>query len=171
MDRDTATRVAEALKRAIEAEQSGYHFYQTAARTTSDEQGRQVFEQLALEELDHARYLRAHYQSLLEKGTLDPSAHLGRRTDLKGDSPIFSPQLKTRAGGAHFEMSALSIGVQLELNAVTHYQAQADATTEPSLQAFFRELVEWESGHYEALNRQLEDLREAYWDENRFSPF
>lgn len=170
MDPTTARRLAEGLKKAIEAEQNGYAFYQMAARSTDDEKGRQVFEQLSAEELDHARYLRVQYQSLVERGQLDFSAGLGRKTDLSGEHPIFSARLRERAATAHFELSALAIGAELELNAVRHYQAEAAAAPDPEVRRFFDELAAWESGHYEALSRELEALREAHWNANGFSP-
>jgi rubrerythrin len=170
MDPTTAKRLAEGLKTAIEAEQNGYAFYQMAARSTDDEKGRAVFEQLALEELDHARYLRLQYQSLVERGQLDFAASLGRKTDLSGDHPIFSARLLERAGSAHYELSALSIGAQLEMNAVHHYKAEAEASADPDVKRFFLELAGWETGHYEALSRELESVREAYWHQNGFAP-
>ena len=131
MDAAAARNIAEGLKAAIEAEQNGYHFYMMAARSTEDEQGREVFEQLANEELDHVSYLKQQHRSLMEKGVFDPEATMGRRTDLSGDSPIFSDKLKARAADAHFEMSALSIGMNLELIAVKFYKGRADASDDP----------------------------------------
>jgi rubrerythrin len=170
MDPVTAARLAEGLKKAIEAEQNGHSFYLMAARSTADEKGRAVFEQLALEELDHARFLRVQYQSLLEHGRFDASASLGRRTELSGDHPIFSARLRERAGTAHFELSALAIGAELEINAVRHYRAEAAAAPDADVRRFFEELAVWESGHYDALNRELISVREAYWDANGFAP-
>ena len=141
-----------------------------AARSTEDEKGREVFEQLAAEELDHARYLRVQYQSVLEHGRLDASVSLGRRADLSGEHPIFSARLLERVGAAHYELSALAIGAQLEMNAVRHYQGEADAAPDAEVRRFFEELVAWESGHYEALSRELESVREAYWHANGFAP-
>jgi rubrerythrin len=171
MDAVTVKKIAEALKAAVEAEQNGYHFYMMAARSTEDEQGSAVFEELANEELDHVRYLTSQYRSLMSDGVFDPKANLGRRTDLSGDSPIFSDKLKARAGQAHFEMSALSIGMNLELNAVKFYQGQADVSDDAEVKAFFQELADWESGHYEALSRQSELLKEDYWSDNGFAPY
>ena len=171
MDAAAARNIAEGLKAAIEAEQNGYHFYMMAARSTEDEQGREVFEQLANEELDHVSYLKQQHRSLMEKGVFDPEATMGRRTDLSGDSPIFSDKLKARAADAHFEMSALSIGMNLELNAVKFYKGRADASDDPGVKTFFQELADWESGHYEALSRQSELLKEDYWNANGFAPY
>jgi rubrerythrin len=69
------------------------------------------------------------------------------------------------------EMSALSIGIQLELNAINFYKTQATEIDNQEVKKFFRELVDWETGHYHALLRQQESLKEDYWSSAGFSPF
>ena len=131
---DTATeRMVAGLKQAIQAEIDGYHFYMMAARTTSDERGREVFERLAQDEVEHMQWLKAHHAALLETGKADPTVKGSAPTKLEGDHPIFSPRLKERAGGANFEMSALSIGSQLELQAVQFYTTEAEAVADETL--------------------------------------
>ena len=44
-------RVADGLKKAMQAEIEGQHFYQMAARSTPDARGREVFETLGLRKL------------------------------------------------------------------------------------------------------------------------
>ena len=168
---DEATeRLAEGLKKAILAEYEGHHFYRMAASSTPDDKGRGIFEMLAREEMEHVRFLRAQYKSILETGQVDTTEKLGP-TDLVGTSPIFSDQIKSRVTEAHFEMTALSVGAQLELGAVGFYKGEAEASDDPTVKQFYTELAEWESGHYEALTRQLEELRGDYWSAGGFSPY
>jgi rubrerythrin len=155
----------------MKAETDGYHFYMMAAASTRDEKGREVLEQLAQEELTHLRFLKGQHESLARTGKIDPALRLGVRVDRSGPSPIFSPALRERAGEAHFEMSALSIGLQLELSSQKHYRAQAAAAGDPDVAAFFVALADWEAGHYDALARQLDELKESYWAGGGFSPF
>ncbi len=164
-------RIIAGLEQAIRAETEGHHFYLMAARATSDEKGVEIFELLAKEELDHLRFLTHQKRSLVETGQLDSNVQLGPQADLSGPSPIFSDSLRERAAEAHFEMSALSIGIQLEINAEKHYQAQADATDAPEVKAFFEKLARWEGGHYQALLRQHDSLKEDYWAAGGFAPF
>jgi len=161
----------EGLKQAIAAEGDGHHFYLMAAASTQDPQGKEIFQRLAAEELDHIRFLRGQHRALLETGRPDGSLRLGPRADLSGDSPIFSPALRDRIAEAHFEMTALSVGAQLELAAVTFYRAQAASSADPKVRAFYEELVEWEQGHYDALLRQQDALKDDYWSAGGFSPF
>ncbi len=164
-------KLTEGIHQAIKAEVDGYHFYMMAARSTEDEQGRSVLQSLAQDELEHVRFLKAQHAALLATGQPDESVKLGARAELKGSSPIFSSALLARAGEAHFEMSALSIGVQLELGAVQFYDAQAKAATDPKVRAFFEELADWERGHYQALLRQQETMKDDYWAGGGFTPF
>jgi rubrerythrin len=171
MNEGAKKRTLEGLTKAIEAERNGHTFYMMTAAQTQDDKGREVFRLLADEELEHETYLKAHYQSIMEHGHLDRGARLHLKTDLSGDHPIFSAGLKERAKDAHVEMTALSIGVQLELNAQTFYKAEAEATDDPEIKAFYMELSDWESTHYHALLKEQQNLREAYWADSGFSPF
>jgi len=169
---DESTRkVAEALKKAIQAEIEGQHFYRMAASQCTDPKGREVFLQLAEDEVVHERFLRAHYQSLLEHGVPDGSVKLARATAYEGSSPIFSPALKSRIKDAHFEMTALAVGIQLELGAVDFYKQASQLASDTALSDTLLELSEWEAGHYQALLRQQEELKEDYWSASGFTPF
>jgi len=163
--------ILEGLERAIEAEIEGYHFYTMAAEATSDPKGKEVFAALARDEQGHAEYLRRQYASLSSTGKVDAEASYQGMEPLSGPSPIFSDSIKARIGQAHFEMTALSIGIQLEADAQRFYKEQADLAEDPEVTRFYRDLARWEAGHYHALLSQQEALKEAYWAENRFSPF
>ena len=163
--------VVEALRKAIQAEIEGQHFYRMAARSTEDPRGREVFEQLAEDEVSHEQFLRAHHDHIIEKGTPDPNAKLGTATSLPESSPIFSDAIKSRIASAHYEMTALSVGIQLELSAVKFYKQASQQATDPLIRQQFRELSEWESGHYQALLRQQEELKGDYWASSNFSPY
>ncbi|HEY3447365.1 MAG TPA: ferritin family protein [Myxococcales bacterium] len=170
MDAKTHELVA-GLRAAMQGERTGYEFYKMAAAHTKDPEGKKTFEALAAEEQSHFDFLRKHYLSLHETGQLSKDARLGKAHELAGEHPIFSADLKSRIKGAHFEMSALAIAAQLELNGINHYREQAARAQSPEARKLFQDLVEWESGHYEAFIRQQQELQEAYWGEAGFSPF
>lgn len=168
---EETTEITEGIRRAIQAEVEGQHFYLMAARATSDVKGREVFELLAQDEVAHVNFLRAHHDALSTNGELDPNATLGAFVERTEPSPIFSDALKQRIGEAHFEMTALSIGIQLEQSAVKYYQAQADKTDHPRIKQFYLDLAEWERGHHQLLLSQQDYLKEDYWSASGFSPF
>ena len=163
--------ILEGLKTAIQAEGDGHVFYLMAAKNTADEKRREVFLTLAEEEANHLAFLKAEYKALKETGTIDASATMGPQMTLSGDSPIFSDSLKERIGDAHFEMTSLSVGIQLEKNAIVFYREQAEIAEDIAVKDFYLKLVDWERGHYEALLAQQEALKEDYWNESGFSPF
>jgi rubrerythrin len=165
------TRVMKALSEAILAEIEGQHFYRMAASSTDDPKGREVFQKLANDEVLHENYLRAHYASFAEAGVPDRSLQLASPEALDSESPIFSDALKERIDKAHFEMTALSVGTQLEMNAIEFYRKAAEQAGDPLMKQFFRELVEWETLHYKALLSQQDELRHDYWSAAGFSPF
>ena len=164
-------RIVEGLEEAMKAETDGYHFYMMAASSTEDEKGKEVFRQLAEEELAHLKFLRQQRDSLATTGTIDRSLELGRPAARSEQSPIFSESLRENAAKAHFEMSALSIGMQLEKAAREHYERLAAESSDSGVAAFYRGLAEWESQHYELLARQMEELKEDYWSSGGFAPW
>jgi rubrerythrin len=163
------TDLAGILREAMEAERDGFTFYTMAAEQSEDPGARETFARLADEERKHYEALQAGYRSLAEQGTWSPSTELlnDREPEAKG---IFSEDFVRRIGGKHLEMSALSIGILLEKNAYAFYTRQAEAAEDEAVAGFFRELAEWEDGHYRLLLRQDEALKEEYWNENRFAP-
>jgi len=166
----TKDQLLAGLKEAILAEQTGVQFYAIAAANTTDAQGREVFQQLARDEAEHQRWLRRQYGHLVEGTpweTWEPAPHTG----LSGPSPIFSDELRSRIGEAHWEMTALSVGLALEEATVGRYRALAQAADRPEVRQFFEQLTKWEESHAEALSRQSNLLKESYWREARFAPF
>jgi rubrerythrin len=164
-------RLLETLQRAIQAEVEGEHFYLMASQNTDDPKGREVFARLAQDEVEHARFLRAQHEAIRKTGQVDATAKLGEPTELEGPHPIFSEGLRSRLKDAHLEMSALSIGVQLELSAIGFYRHEAEQADDPQVAAFLNSLADWESKHYHALLEQQNTLKDEYWAETRFSPF
>lgn len=160
-----------ALKSALEAEMVGHQFYQHAAATTEDKGGKATFARMAREELEHFHLLKDQYSALQKNGEFDSSIALLEPPEPESTSPIFSPRFKEKIAGQHFEMSALGVGLQLELNAIRHYQQCASDSQDAEVRAFFARLVEWEQGHYDSFAAELEQLREEYWEANDFLPF
>ena len=168
--KDKGNILAESLLKAIKAEQYGHSFYLMAANSTEDPKGKEVFQDLAREELDHMHFLRKQYDAILKTGRPDQSVKLGLQGKLSEMSPIFSESLKERIKDASFEMTSLAIGIQLEQDAMQFYRAEAEAASDLEVRSFFSQLADWEAGHYNALLRQQEELKEDYWSAGGFAP-
>lgn len=168
---DQREQIMNGLKKAIATESDGYHFYTMAAGSIEDAKGRETFERLAREELEHMRFLERQLKSFKETGRASAGTGLGKPSGFDGENPIFSEQIKSRISEAHFEMSALSIGIQLELNSRGYYSEQSELAQDGEVKAFYGQLADWESVHYHALLRQQEALKEDYWAAGGFAPF
>jgi rubrerythrin len=68
-------------------------------------------------------------------------------------------------------MTALSIGVQLELSSINFYKGEAGKTSNDALKKFYTELADWETTHYRRLLKQQNELKEEYWQDGHFYPF
>ena len=167
----TNKQLLESLLEAAKAERYGHDFYLMAAMSTKDTKGKGVFETLAAEEMDHMKFLLSQYDSVLKTGRVDIELKLGPKADLNGPSPIFSDNLKARIKDANFEMTALSIGIQLERDAMVYYRKQSEVAEDEVVKEFFSYLSVWESEHYSALLKQQDELKEDYWSTSGFAPF
>ena len=159
------------LMNGIRIENDGHQFYSLAAEKTSDPKGKDTFRTLAKEELVHKIFLEDQLKSVHEKGNIDASLDLGQGETFSEKDPIFSPGILNRIGDAQFEMSALSIGITLELSSIDYYTEQADKAPIEEMRAFYKKLADWESVHYHALLRQQDLLKEDYWAAGGFAPF
>lgn len=171
MPDDATKKIAEGILQAMRAEHEGQYFYLMAAQSTQDPKGREIFKRLAKEEQDHFDFLKAQYESVLRTGKPDVNLKLGPKSDLTGPNPIFSDALRSRIAEADYEMTALAVGIQLELTAEKYYSKAAQEASDSHVKSFFEELAQWESGHYHALLSQQEDLKEDYWSAGHFAPF
>ncbi|MGQ9678593.1 MAG: ferritin family protein [bacterium] len=158
------------LKEAMLTEMAGIEFYTTAAEKTIDPQGRRVFALLADEERKHLEYLKRQYGHLMAGSRFESLAETSN-IDPTQASPIFSSELTSRLKTAHWEMSALAVGLALEQASIQRYRELATSTPVQELKDFFSALVRWEETHAAAVQKQINSLRESYWEEARFAPF
>lgn len=168
--KDEMEDILQGLQIAIKSENDGHFFYDMAAKITDDPKGREMFEKLAQEERNHLEFLKSQREAILKDGQVNADLKLGPHLVPVGSSPIFSDELTMRIEEAHYEMTSLSVGIQLELNAMMFYLARAEETKNDTVRTFYKDLAEWERGHYNLLLNQQEALKEEYWTENRFSP-
>ena len=171
MNSEIRDRIMAGLKEAILTEQTGNSFYTVASQNTSDPKGKEVFLMLAAEEALHQKRLKEQYARLHEGKNPEPMISTDSGAIFDDENPIFSKELKDRIGEAHWEMTALSVGLELERATISRYRDLAAEADVPELEHFFERLMKWEEGHAAALDRQSKLLRESYWSEARFAPF
>lgn len=166
-------QLLEVVKNAIRVENDGYQFYRLAEEKIEDAKGKEVFASLAKDETNHMEILKSLYQKIKEKGEFkfDQVKDMKHILETTSESPIFSKEFKQRMNQAHFEMTALSIGILLEKNSIDFYKKSAQATDDEDVKMLFNYLADWEGEHLRALVNQQKFLQEDYWSEARFYPF
>jgi len=164
------SEILQALRTAMEAELTGHAFYKNASRSTRDPKGKKTFERMAEEEMAHFNYLRHQYQSMAKNGTYDFSEKLLKRQAKHASSAIFGDEIKRGIKDAHFEVSALTIGMKLEMEAMRFYRECAEKAENEEVKNFYTQLADWEKDHYEAFQQQLQVLKEEYFQANNFVP-
>jgi rubrerythrin len=124
---------------------------------------RKVFERLARDETEHKAYIMAVMKRYEEHGAkafqIDP-----RDPDLgEFSSQIFTDSFKEQAHGEDSELGALSIGIQLESNAVKFFETAAREASDPQIGGFYRFLADWEGSHLRTLEHLHESIRVDPW--------
>jgi len=165
--------ILEVVQNAIRVENDGYQFYRLAEERTKDAKGKEVFVSLAKDETNHMQILKSLYQSVKEKDEyhFDEVKDLKHILETTSESPIFSKEFKKRLDQAHFEMTALSIGILLEKNSIEFYKKSAQESKDKDVKMLFNYLADWEGEHLRALVNQQKFLQQDYWTEARFYPF
>ena len=163
--------ILKGLRTAMEAEIFGHNFYRSTAQNTNDPLGKETFARMAAEELGHFNDLKTQYKAVMEKGHFDFSPPLSVVHRKHAGNPIFSDEIRKRVKDSHLEVSALSIGMKLELEAVQFYRRCAEQAETPEARKFYTELAEWEEDHYRAFERQLDQLKDEYFQANNFVPY
>lgn len=163
--------IREILRKAYQIEVDGYTFYSMTAERASKPAVQELFEKLAQDEVAHKAYLRDIMKHYDQEG---PSAfHLEHRTpDLKAfTDTIFTEKFREQARGAAFELSVLSIGMQLESNAIAYFSGAARTAGDQEVRSFYEFLADWERKHLEALQNLHGVVRAEFWEQGGFAPF
>jgi len=143
----------DAIRMAIEAEESAAAFYEEAAKKTENPLGRELLEQLADFERYHHTNLLALEDSLCNNG----ACILYEGRELTFPVPDEIEEIKQAD-----KMSAIGIieaAIEIKRKAEERYAALAEQTADPNGQAMFERLAEEEH-----VNRHI--LERAYWSLN-----
>ena len=138
----------EILDRAIQAETEASEFYSSAARTTDNAGGREMFLELAAFEDHHRRHLDLLRASLASKGGFIayPARGLERGAEAKTS--------RAAAGPHDDSLTALRTAIDAEKRAEAQYREIAGKLADESGRAMFLRLAEEESMHRRILDDQ-----------------
>jgi rubrerythrin len=165
-DRD---KLLETVKNALMIEIHGLRFYQVAAERCSSPSAREIFSDLAQDEIRHRSELEKQFRSILDEGRWSPPSSEPPK-DLRFSDPVIDKSLKKNIEGAWFDSAALQIGVLLERRALDHYREQEKTAENPELKAVFQWLIGWEQGHLNRLMALERAMRDEIWNEAGFWP-
>lgn len=160
------------LQKAYQVETDGYTFYSMIADRTDKDAVRDVFAKLARDEVQHKAFLKEIAGSYEERGVAAFVAPVRPDVDMRVfANRVLSDRFKLQARGATFEVSAVSIGMTLETNAMALFGQQANVAPDGEVRAFYRFLADWEQQHYEALRELFADVRQDLFTGGGFQPF
>jgi len=174
-------------------ERDGLRFYTEAARRTKHERGKEMYEGLARDEMQHLRLFLVEYLAL-SKGDpwVDPKEAMQSDLAFDMEAPDFGLGLKKPGGAADVseklfppewsqeakvgslddDLAALRFGMEIEERAYKLYEEASAATSEPKAKEAYDFLVEEERRHYQLIENAYYYLsdNETWWDDLE-SPF
>ena len=155
--------IADILRKAYQVELDGFTFYSMTAERVTKPAVKALFERLARDETEHQAYLRAVMRRYEEHGV--SSFRFDQRDPDLGEffSQIFADDFKDQAQGEMLETGAVSVGIQLESNAVDFFSSAARAATDPQVGGFYRFLADWEGSHLRILEKLYDSIRVDPW--------
>ena len=165
MKEDTAAALS-VLREAVRNELDGQAMYLQAAERTNDELGKDMFRSFAKEEEQHIHVLEVQYAGVHQSEEwVDLDA---ARQEPRDPKLVLFPQeegeVKEIIPVGTSDLEALKIAMDFENRAVRMYEQAASDTEDPTAQAFYRELAEWEGKHYEILDNSYDYLaNEGEW--------
>ena len=168
---DTTEEILDILKSAYAIEVKGHTFYSTIAQKSDKPAVKELFEKLADDEVVHQKYLKDIAKNFQNQGTA-----AFRITEKLPDvgaiaSNLFNDKFRDQAKGADFEFGAVNIGMTLENGAIVHFKTAAQHSSDQDVRYFYEFLAQWEQGHFDALSRLEETLRQEFWAKSGFNPF
>lgn len=148
------------LQTAMKSEVEGRELYNMASERTADKKAKKVFKMLADEE-------QKHFDNLMKMAKAYEAGDDITEPDLPSpasfedaESPIFTREFKEKV--SDFDMSALSIGIKLELESEKFYKNAAAEASQKEVKDLFIRLADWERGHYEFLQKQISFFESYY---------
>ena len=157
--------ITDVLKKAFQVEVDGFTFYSMTAERAAKPAVKKLFERLARDETEHQAYIKAVMRRYEDHGA--SSFSFDRRDPDLGEysSEIFTESFKEQAQGEIFETGALSIGIQLESNAVEFFSSAAQEASDLQVRGFFRFLADWEGSHLRILEQLYDSIHVDPWPE------
>ena len=132
----------DAIKQAIQTEKDVMDFYLKAATLTSNERGKNVFEQLAKEEREHA----GHFFEIYTGSDLGSFEDFMAMPPSKGHAML--KQLEKALDENVHERKAMELAMKEEEDLVKNLQMTASRIVDPSVRGVFERMARETENHY-----------------------
>ncbi|MFA5537472.1 MAG: ferritin family protein [Bacillota bacterium] len=129
----------EIIKQAIEAEQESYDFYKAVSDNTRNSYLKELFADLAKEELEHKEIL----ENYLKEDVVAKLSFAEVKDDYQIAETVDKPKLSLDMRPA----DAIALAMKEEQKAMETYYRLAKASLDPEQKEVFNQLAEMEKGH------------------------
>lgn len=159
---DISGQVRDVMREAIRLEINGKAFFLHAEVVTHNELGKRMFKRLADDEVRHLDTFSQLFSKVIGG---DEWKKLVKEEELKGPSPLIEQlKLKLKKGEKAGEIEAISIGMDLERNAVNFFKKSSKKATDPKAKEIFDKICEEEKLHYVLLQAQYDSVtNNGFW--------
>jgi len=159
---EISKQIENAIIGAIRLEINGRKFFNHAAEVTLHEKGKKMFRFLAEEEVKHLETFSRLFSEILHS---DDWKKYVQGRDLEGEAPLVEKlKERIRSGEGKGDTEALSIGMQLERDAIEFFQRAAAESDDPVARKIFNDIVEEEKFHYDLLQAQHDSVTNSgFW--------
>ncbi|MDK9698876.1 MAG: ferritin family protein [bacterium] len=152
-----------ALKLAISAEKEGLESYLKYALKTEEKTGKDMFLQLALDEVDHMNLLEEQLLHLEETGNYRPK-DLPKTLLEKIRPHVAKRAVKISGEQGLSALDALKAALEHEAKAVRFYQDFYYHTDDVAARGIFGRLVEMEQAHVDLIQAEIDSITgSGYW--------
>ncbi len=153
------SEILKTIQEYIGNEQDGYDFYQYCSSKTNDNNGKNMFQSLAKDELTHIAKLNSIYENL-KNGQPWPTAEqlneaVKRTYAVFPTDPKKMEALRSRAST---DLDALKVGQEMEKDSISAYMAAAKRAENSDAKNLFEKLVEEERLHLTTLENTYDYL-------------
>ncbi|MFH0956533.1 MAG: ferritin family protein [Candidatus Aenigmatarchaeota archaeon] len=138
------------LKAALETEINGRELYLQYGRTVKSRMAKEVFTNLASEELTHIEDIKAFLKST-EMGTWVDVSGMTKEDSVGNAKTLFGrliSEMGGRVGANDDDNKARDVSMQFEKNGYEYYEKAAKAAKNEKLRQFLQWLMEQEQSHY-----------------------
>jgi rubrerythrin len=146
------------LHEAETIEQDGHHYYIDSMEKTNNRFAKELFKNLAGEEMVHFNRIRQIAEMLTAgKKVSEDDIRLSGKSGRVFDSLISDFKSDQPAGS---EIEALTFAKKLEQKSIDHYKKAMKSTTDATVTKFLSQLVIEEEGHFRSISESIEYIED-----------